>query len=150
MRLVADIVNGHAQVDALFDYRGILAPFPLTMVLDTGASCSCLLPDHVYYFRIPYTQLEDSPHEASTAGGRVRTKILPDVDLYLPVYGGPLNTRKQVWPIHFNEFEVIPPLRRHMPEPRHRVVSLIGMDVLSSFNVWRWDWDRKKVYLDTP
>ena len=80
----------------------------------------------------------------------MRTKVLPDVDLYLPVLGGPLNTRRQVWPIHFDEFEVIPPLRRHMPGPRHRVVSLIGMDVLSSFNVWRWDWDRKKVYLDTP
>jgi hypothetical protein len=36
-----------------------------------------------------------------------------------------------------------------VPEPRHRVVSLLGMDVLSSFDSWRWDRDRRRVYLDT-
>ena len=69
MRLVADIVNSHAQLGVLFYYHGILAPFPLTMVLDTGATCSCLLPDHVYYLRIPYLNLRDSPSEIQYGAG---------------------------------------------------------------------------------
>jgi len=150
LRLVADIVNGHAQLGVLFYYHGILAPFPLTMVLDTGATCSCLLPDHVYYFRIPYLNLRDSPGESNMARGRVRSKILPNVDLYIPVLGGPDSDQDQIWPIHFDEFDIIPPLRGHVPEPRHRVVSLLGMDVLSSFDSWKWDRDRRRVYLDTP
>jgi len=61
MRLVANIVDMHAEVNAVFNYHGILVPFSLTMVLDTGASCSCLLRDHVRQFGIPFNKLNDAP-----------------------------------------------------------------------------------------
>ena len=89
MRLIAKIRGVHAQIDCLLNYRGILAPFPVTMVLDTGASCSCLLPDHVHYFRIPYQELTDADRPINTASGIVTPKILPNVDLILPIKTGP-------------------------------------------------------------
>lgn len=149
MRLVANIVDMHAEVNAVFNYHGILVPFSLTMVLDTGASCSCLLRDHVRQFGIPFNKLNDAPWSSNTVSGKVTSKLLPRVDLYLPVLTGPDLSHNQMLPFHFDYFEIIPPKRCRPGRPSHRVVSLLGMDVLRYFKNWEWDWDQFKVYLDT-
>ncbi len=148
MRLIAEIIGVHAKIDCLLDYRGLLAPFPVTMLLDTGASCSCLLPDHVHYFRIPYQNLADADRPINTASGRITPKILPNVDLILPVRTGPYHSQTILWKISFDEFQIVPPQRRHVPQPRHRVVSIIGMDILKYFKKWQWDWNASELILD--
>ena len=148
MRLIAKIRGVHAQIDCLLNYRGILAPFPVTMILDTGASCSCLLPDHVHYFRIPYQELTDADRPINTASGIVTPKILPNVDLILPLKTGLNYSQAILWKIFFDEFQILPPPRKHIPQPRHRVVSIIGMDVLKDFKKWLWDWNSSELVLD--
>lgn len=148
MRLIADLNGVHAEIDCLLDHRGILAPFPVTMILDTGASCSCLLPDHVHYFRIPYQELSDSDDHINTASGRVIPKILPNVDLFIPVRTGPNYSQANLWKKSFDEFNILTPPRRYRPRPRHRVVSILGMDILKQFKKWQWDWNSSKLFLD--
>ena len=149
MRLIADIDGMHAGVGVLLDYSGILAPFALTMIIDTGATNACLLPDHVHYFRIPYRRLSNARDPSTTVSGRIVPKLLPNVDLFIPVKTGPLHTRDELWQVHFDEFHILPPSRRRLPEPRHRVVSLLGMDVLQYFKNWKWNWGLRKLILET-
>jgi len=148
MRLIARINGMHALIDCLLYYPGILAPFPITMLVDTGASCSCLLQDHVHYFQIPYNRLADADNHVSTASGRVIPKILPNVDLILPVKNEPNFTQTTLCTIHFDRFQILPPSRRYVPILRNRVVSIIGMDVLREFKRWHWDWNSSELILD--
>ncbi len=147
MRLTAELNGVHATVNGLFSYPGILAPFGLTFLIDTGATCSCLLRDHVYYFGISYTNLPDAGGGTETAAGWINPKILGQADIYLPISDteDELPTLRR---IHFTDFQILPPPRRHSPEPRHRVVSLLGMGVLQNFTDWRWNWDSRKLVLD--
>ncbi|MCW4049812.1 MAG: hypothetical protein NWE89_08760 [Candidatus Bathyarchaeota archaeon] len=147
MRLEADLNVFHATVDALFTHPGILAPFGLTLLLDTGATRSCLLRDHVHYFGIPYQSLPKDREPTQTAAGEVTPRLLPKVDIFLPIKDSeaePARLRK----FHFEEFQILPPPRGHNPEPRHRVVSVLGMDVLRRFTKWDWDWNSRKLILD--
>ena len=148
MRLTAEINGVHATVNGLFSYPGILAPFGLTFLIDTGATCSCLLRDHVYYFGIPYTTLPDLDEGTETAAGRINPKILGDADIFLPI-SETENDEPTLRRIHFTDFQILPPPRRHSPEPRHRVVSLLGMDVLRNFTKWSWDWDSEELILES-
>ncbi len=148
MRLIARINGVHGLIDCLLNYTGILAPFPVTMLVDTGASCSCLLQDHVYYFEIPYRRLADGNEPIRTASGRVTPKILPNVDLILPVRTGPDHSQTGLFKIHFDEFRIIPPQRRFRPVSRQRVVSIVGMDVLRLFKNWQWKWDALELVMD--
>ena len=147
MRLVAELNGVHATVNGLFSYPGILAPFYLTFLIDTGASCSCLLRDHVHYFGINYPTLPDTGYSTETASGRVNPKNLGKADVYLPISEGP-EDEPILRRIHFDDFQILPPPKRHTPEPRHKVVSLLGMDVLQNFTQWLWDWKQGTLFLD--
>lgn len=148
MRLIGRIDGVHALLDCLLDHQGLLAPFPVTMLIDTGASCSCLLKDHVHYFKIPYQTLPDADSPITTASGRTIPKLLPNVDLILPVRTDPPYTEITLLGFHFDEFQILPPKRRYVPRPRHRVVSILGMDVLRIFKQWTWDWNEQQLILD--
>ena len=148
MRLVAEINGVHATVNGLFSYPGILVPFSLTFLIDTGASCSCLLRDHVHYFGINYSTLPDMGYSTETATGHVSPKNLGEADVYLPISETP-EDEPVLRRLHFDDFQILPPPKRHSPEPRHRVVSLLGMDVLKSFTKWSWDWDKRQLILDS-
>jgi len=147
MRLIAELNGVHATVNGLFSYPGILAPFGLTFLIDTGATCSCLLRDHVHYFGIPHTRLPDANDGTETAAGRINPKILGQAETYLPISDiedDPPTLRR----LHFTDFQILPPPSRHSPEPRHKVVSLLGMDVLQNFTKWSWDWESRKLVLE--
>ena len=143
MRLVAYVDDRrHAYINVLVEFHEHPQLEIATFLVDTGCTTTCLLQDHVLLFGINYSELLDAPGSSTTAGGRITPKLLPNVNIHIPVKTGLFNRENSFVKIAYDELRVMPPDQEHIPRPRNRVFSLLGMDILRQFKKWRWRRDR--------
>ena len=111
---------------------------PITFLIDTGASYTCLLPSDVIRLEIPYDELEPSPFPSATALGEVRPRLLRDIKVYLTVIDG---GTEQLLILNFETMRVITPVDGYSIPPPSGAYSLLGMDVLRLFTKWSFEDD---------
>jgi len=117
---------------------------PITFLIDTGASYTCLLPSDVIRLGIPYAELKSSPSLLTTAIGEVRPRLLDRVNIYLTVIEG---GTEQFLALNFKNMRVIPPIEGRTTPAGGTAYSLMGMDVLKHFP--RWSFEGEWLFLDT-
>ncbi len=119
---------------------------PVTFLIDTGASATCLLPDDVRRLRIDHSKLASGKKAIVTATGPVDLKTLPEAIVSLPCRTGLLN-RPGKMSIPFENLPIIPPTPSQRALPDELVFSIIGMDILSNFP--RWKFNKNELTMET-
>ena len=114
---------------------------PVTFLVDTGCSASCILPDDVIRLGIEHEALPTVTQTIITANGPVGLKLLKGVDLILPVLAGLLDNKRGYLRVPMESLAVLPPNLNHTPLPKELVFSLLGMDVLRLFPRWAYKKD---------
>lgn len=116
---------------------------PISLLIDTGATYTSLLPGDVIRLGIPYEKLKASRSRLAIAIGEVQPLLLNDVNLYVTVLEGGV---EQFLALNFETIRVIPPMKGYAI-PASGAYSLLGMDVLKHFSRWRFEGDR--LFLDS-
>lgn len=119
---------------------------PITFLIDTGCSQTCLLPDDVVRLGIDYERLPTITKTIVTANGPVSLRLLSNVEVDLPVLGGLLDKKKVLVKIPISQLALLPPGRNYTPLPPHMVFSLLGMDILQFFP--RWVFKKDELVMD--
>jgi hypothetical protein len=138
MQLVAKIDQlGQAKLEAFIRLPGILIPEPITFLVDTGCSATCLLPDDVIRLNVKHENLPTVMKSIVTANGPVSLKVLQNVGISLPVRRGLLDKDGYVH-VPMSQLSFLPPSPNYKALPSNLIFSLLGMDVLHHFPKWRW------------
>ena len=138
MQLVAKIDQmRQAKLEAFIRLPEIPTPEPITFLVDTGCSATCLLPDDVIRLNIKHESLPTVMKSIVTANGPVSLKILPNVIISLPVRRGLLDRDGYVH-VPMSQLSFLPPGLSYKALPSNLIFSLLGMDVLHRFPRWRW------------
>jgi len=119
---------------------------PVTFIIDTGCSQTCLLPDDVVRLGIDHAHLPTITKTIITANGPVALKLLANVEVNLPVLGGLFERKKALVKIPLSQLPLLPPGPDYAPLPRQMVFSLLGMDVLRYFP--RWTFTKGELVMD--
>ena len=147
MLLVAklDSIN-QARIEGLIRYAPRRDFQPITFLVDTGSSQTCLLPDDVVRLGVDHASLPTVTKTIVTANGPVALKLLRNVEVDLPVVGGILENKKALIKIPLSQLPLLPPGSDYVPLPQQMVFSLLGMDVLRFFP--RWTFKKGKLLMD--
>ena len=138
MQLVAKLDSqNQARLEAFIRLPWTLVPEPITFLVDTGCSTTCLLPDDVVRLGVKHADLPTVTKSIITANGPVALKLLRNVEIALPVRTGLLDKEGQV-NAPMSEIPILPPGPNFKPLPPALVFSLLGMDLLSHFPKWRF------------
>lgn len=128
------------------------APLPIAVrisfIVDTGCTCTSLLPGDVERFAINYginyKSFPNLPYKTMTAGGKITSKIIQNATIYL--YDEISRQAKKFTlsfiimnPPHQSWYEIFKSyLFQKEPLKKRDVYSLLGYDVLSQFNSFRF------------
>ena len=139
MQLVAVIDQLHqARIYGYITIPPNYISHPVTFLIDTGASATCLLPDDVRRLGIDHSRLTSGKKAIVTATGPVDLKTLPEAIVSLPCKAGLFNRLSKV-SIPFENLPIIPPKPDQRPLPEDLVFSILGMDILSNFPKWKFN-----------
>jgi len=118
---------------------------PIIFLIDTGCSETTLLPDDVIRLSIDWQNLPEKDQDVMTASGMIRSRVLRDVDVFLPAEVGVVDSTSMEYQIHYDNIDIMPPRSERLnsdPEHPRDCFSLLGMDVLINFKKWRWESDK--------
>jgi len=138
MQLVAKLDSlRQPRLEAFIKLSEMLIPAPITFLVDTGCSATCLLPDDVIRLGIEHSLLPTVTKTIITANGPVILKQLHNVEISLPVRAGLLDRDGYV-KVPMQQLPFLPPGPNYKQLPTNLVFSLLGMDVLNHFTKWKW------------
>jgi len=147
MRLVGQIDKlKQARVEGYIRYPPNWENHPITFLVDTGASNSCILPDDAAKLDVNSTTLQTVTKTIVTANGPVNLKVIQNAEIVLPVYVGLLDNRKAYLSFPMDNLAVLPPGPNFKPLPRELVFSILGMDILSNFP--KWIFGKEQLYME--
>ncbi len=114
-------------------------------ILDTGASHTTFLPYHVLTLLIDWKKLPKAAMPCTVATGeKVYPRVLENVKITLNAEGEPNNeTSFEIRYVH-----LMPPFKN--AEYESETYSLLGMDVLNNFPIWRWAIEKRILSLIQP
>jgi hypothetical protein len=135
-----------AKVEGYIQLVNSIIPQPITFLIDTGCSQTCLLPDDVMRLGIEHNNLPIVTKTIITANGPVNLKLLTNVEVSIPVIGGLFENKRKIIKFPISELAFLPPNQFHKPLPTTMIFSLLGMDVLKFFP--RWTWKKDKLVMD--
>ena len=135
-----------AKVEGYIQLENNFLPQPITFLIDTGCSQTCLLPDDVVRLGIEHNNLPIVTKTIITANGPVNLKLLTKVEVSIPIVGGLFENKRKIIKFPINELAFLPPNLNYKPLPSNMVFSLLGMDVLRFFP--RWTWKKDKLIMD--
>ena len=147
MRLVARVRPewNQAYVQGTIKFQHIPFRVPIIFLIDTGCSETTILQDDVIRLGIDWKYLPEKNQDVMTASGKIRSRVLNDVDIFLPAEVSVVDNTPREYQIHYDKIDIMPPRSEHqnldLERPRD-CFSLLGMDVLSNFRKWRWESDR--------
>jgi hypothetical protein len=135
-----------ARVEGYIRYAPNWENHPITFLVDTGASNSCILPDDVVRLDVDAGMLQTVTKTIVTANGPVNLKVIQNAEIVLPVFVGLLDNKKAYFSFPMDNLPVIPPQQNYTPLPPELVFSILGMDVLSHFP--RWIFGKEQLYME--
>jgi hypothetical protein len=135
-----------ARVEGYIRYAPTWENHPITFLVDTGASNSCILPDDVAKLGVDSQTLQVVTKTIVTANGPVNLRVIPNAEIVLPVFVGLLDNKKVYLSFPMEHLPVLPPGPSFTPLPKELVFSILGMDVLSHFP--RWIFGKKQLYME--
>ena len=148
MQLKADLdPNFHAHIIGLLRCSQFEHPKFVHFVVDTGCSITTLLGDDVTRLSINCHGLQQT--DCNTANGMIRSYLLPQVDIILPIQHGLFGQQVRLTSFHLENAQCNPPTP---PQPTAtlipmQTVSLLGMDILRFFKNWKYT--RNKLIMKT-
>ncbi len=143
MRLIGKIDKlKQARVEGYVRYPPTYQNQQITLLVDTGSSNSCLLPDDVARLNIDHLSLQSVTKTIVTAKGPVDLKVIHQAEIILPVLAGLLDNKRGYVSFPMESLAVLPPGPDFKPLPKELVFSLLGMDILIHFPRWSFGRDR--------
>jgi len=137
MRLVARLDKiGQARVEGYVRLPSSPLSHPITFLVDTGCSNSCILPDDAARLFQDHSALIDVTKTIVTANGPVSLKAVHGAEVVLPVRVGLLDNKLAYITFPMENLAVLPPSPGYKPLPRELVFILLGVDILKSFPKW--------------
>lgn len=147
MRLIGRIDRlKQARVEGYIRYPPNHVNQPVTLLVDTGCSNSCILPDDVLRLGIDHEVLQTVTKTIVTANGPVNLKVIQRAEIVLPVQVGLLDNKRAYVNFPMESLAVLPPGPQYAPLPKELVFSLLGMDVLSHFP--RWSFGKERLVME--
>lgn len=147
MRLIGRVDRlKQARVEGYIRYPTKWDNHPITFLVDTGCSNSCILPDDVAKLNIDPAALQTVTKTIVTANGPVNLKVIQNAEVVLPVFVGLLDNKKAYISFPMENLAVLPPGPNYAPLPKELVFSLLGMDVLSHFP--RWSFGKERLVME--
>lgn len=147
MRLIGRVDKlKQARVEGYIRYAPNWENHPITFLVDTGASNSCILPDDAAKLGLDAGTLQTVTKTIVTANGPVNLKVIQNAEIVLPVFVGLLDNKKAYLSFPMDNLPVIPPQQNYAPLPPELVFSILGMDVLSHFP--RWSFGKEQLYME--
>lgn len=147
MRLIGRLdKQKQARVEGYIRYPPSFFNQPITFLVDTGCSNSCILPDDVIRLNIDHSDLQTITKTIITANGPVNLKVIQHTEIVLPVKAGLLDNKRAFVSFPMENLAVLPPGPNYKPLPQELVFSLLGMDVLSHFP--RWSYGRERLVME--
>jgi predicted aspartyl protease len=128
----------HARITGTINCPQFIEPRNVNFLIDSGACFTTLLPYDVVTLEIDWKRLDEANFDCRCANGDCfRPRILPNVEIRLNNEDG-VPTKEEIFNLPF--INVIPPPKvlKYEPDP----FSLLGMDVLNRFRIWRWQPDK--------
>jgi hypothetical protein len=135
-----------ARVEGYIRYAPNWDNHPITFLVDTGASNSCILPDDVLKLNLDSSTLQTVTKTIVTANGPVNLKVIKNAEIVLPVFIGLLDNKKAYISFPMDNLPVLPPSPNYAPLPKVLVFSILGMDVLSHFP--RWSFGKERLVME--
>ena len=147
MRIVARVRPewNQAYIFGTIQLQHIPNRMPIIFLIDTGCSETTLLQDDVIRLRINWHNLPEKDQDVLTASGRIRSRVLSDVDIFLPAEVSVVDNSSMEFQIHYEKIDIMPPRSGHLDsdlEHPRDCFSLLGMDILINFRKWRWESDK--------
>jgi hypothetical protein len=147
MRLVGNIDKlKQARVEGYIRYPPNWENHPITFLVDTGASNSCILPDDVAKLGVDSDTLQTVTKTIVTANGPVNLRVIQNAEIVLPVYVGLLDNKKAYLSFPMDNLAVLPPGPNFRALPPELVFSILGMDILSNFP--KWIFGKEQLYME--
>ena len=147
MRLIGRVDKlKQARVEGYIKYPPNYDSHPITFLVDTGCSNSCILPDDILKLDVDHSTLPTVTKTIVTANGPVNLKVIPNAEVVLPVYVGLLDNKKAYLSFPMEHLAVLPPGPNYQPLPKELVFSLLGMDVLCNFP--RWSFGKERLVME--
>ncbi len=147
MRLIGRVDKlKQARVEGYIRWAPKWDNHPITFLVDTGASNSCILPDDVAKLGVESDALQVVTKTIVTANGPVNLRVIPNAEIVLPVYVGLLDNKKAYLSFPMEHLPVLPPQQNFTPLPKELVFSILGMDVLSNFP--KWIFGKEQLYME--
>ena len=147
MRLIGRLDKlKQARVDGYIRYPTNYVKQPITFLIDTGCSNSCILPDDVVRLSIDHSDLQSVTKIIVTANGPVNLKVINQVEVVLPVQVGLFDNKRAYITFPMESLAILPPGPSHVPLPKELIFSLLGMDVLSHFP--RWSFGKERLVME--
>jgi len=143
MRLIGKIDKlKQARVEGYVRYPPNYQNLQIILLVDTGSSNSCLLPDDVVRLSIDHSSLQSVTKTIVTAKGPVELKVIHQAEIILPVLAGLFDNKRAYVSFPMESLAVLPPGPDFKPLPKELVFSLLGMDILIHFPRWNFGKDR--------
>lgn len=113
-------------------------------LIDSGATKTTISPFQAAVFlAVDTDHLPTAPNTCSIAdGSNVRPKMIQDVELRINKRDGKPNSEE----IFALPYVLVMPV--HKSKPLIKASSLLGMDILSNFPTWQWDFVNGFLYLN--
>jgi predicted aspartyl protease len=147
MRLIGRVDKlKQARVEGYIRYPPNLVNQPISFLVDTGCSQSCILPDDVHRLSIDHRNLQTVTKTIVTANGPVNLKVIKNAEVVLPVQVGLLDNKRAYIMFPMENLAVLPPGPSYSPLPKELVFSLLGMDILSHFP--RWSFGKERLVME--
>jgi hypothetical protein len=152
LQIIADIYppNPHAKIIGSLKCSQFNDLRTVEFVVDSGATFTTLLPFHVTLLGIDLEILEPAPKPCYTATGTpIYPLLLPDVELHLEKNDGKRNSFEIFTLPFIHCMPTLPPNPSNRLSPQRVAInSLLGMDVLSNFSNWHWDFEVGELFLN--
>jgi len=147
MRLIGRVDRlKQARVEGYIRYPPGYINQPVTFLVDTGCSNSCILPDDVIRLGIDHGNLQTVTKTIVTANGPVNLRVIQHAEVVLPVLVGLLDNKRAYVSFPMENLAVLPPGSNYAPLPKELIFSLLGMDVLSHFP--RWSFGKERLVME--
>jgi hypothetical protein len=147
MRLIGRVDKlRQARVEGYIRYPTNHINQPISFLVDTGCSNSCILPDDVMRLGIDHGSLKTVTKTIVTANGPVNLKVIQNAEVVLPVQVGLLDNKRAYITFPIENLAVLPPGPNYTPLPKQLIFSLLGMDILSHFP--RWNFGKERLVME--
>ena len=147
MQLIADLdENLHASVLGLISCSQLKEEQYVRFLLDTCSTITALLDIEVVKLGLVWKNLKKT--KCDTATGSTWAFVMPKVKLRLEIFN---NGKKKLYPFSLKAVNLLPPDDPTTIFPVQYVFaySLLGMDILKNFRTWTFEYEDKKLILET-